>query len=163
MEAKVNKYTPKWLGLPLGLSDVALYCRQAKLKLPVNSIVKEFKSRKIRLQMMLDDLKDEVIKSLKPTMKTGKKWKVRDTIRSTKDNLAFKKIIGHTQTGRQGFGTNEKQQWSKTSGKNCWDMVIQDVRSEVDNKRFLKEFSNPNRQTGRRPCKNLLLEKTYGR
>ena len=27
MEAKINKYTWKWLGLPPGFSDVALYCR----------------------------------------------------------------------------------------------------------------------------------------
>ena len=118
------------------MSDVALYCRQVKLELP--SIVEEFKSGKIRLQMMLDDSKDKVIKSLKPTLKTEKKWKVRDTIRSAKDNLALKEIIGHTQTERQGFGTNEKQRWSKTSGKNRRDMVIQDVRSEFDNKSFLK-------------------------
>ena len=97
------------MGLPSGLSDVALYCRQAKLKLPFKLIVEEFKSWKIRLQMMLDDLKDEVIKSLKPILKTGKKWKVRDTIKSAKYNLAFKEIKGHTQTGRQGFRTNEKQ------------------------------------------------------
>ena len=59
--------------------------------------------------MMLDNSKDEVIKSRKPTLKTGKKWKVRDTIKSAKDNLAFKEIIGHIQTGKQGFRTNEKQ------------------------------------------------------
>ena len=27
MEAKINRYTRKWSGLPPGLSDVALYCR----------------------------------------------------------------------------------------------------------------------------------------
>ena len=81
--------------------------------------------------MMLDDSKYKVIKSLKPTFKTGKKWKVRDTIRNTKDNFAFKELIGHTQTGRQGFGTNEKQRWSKTSGRNRRDMIIQDLRSRL--------------------------------
>ena len=113
MKAKINKYTWKWLGSPPGLSDVALYCRQVKLKLSFKSIVEESNqlSREIRLQMMLDDSKDEVIKSPKPTLKTEKKWKVRDPIRSAKDNLAFKEIIGNTQT-------NEKQRWSKTSGKN---------------------------------------------
>ena len=103
VEAKINKYTGKLLDLPPGLSDVALYCRQAKLKLPFKSIVEEFKPRKIRLQMMLDDSKDEVI------IENRNKCKVRDITRSAKDNLAFKEIIGHIQTGRQGFGTNEKQ------------------------------------------------------
>ena len=129
VEAKINKYTRKWLGLPPGLFDIALYCRKAKF--PFKSIVEEFKSGKIRLKMMLDDSKDEVIKSLKPSLKTGKKWKVRD-------NLAFKEIMGHTQTGKQGFGTNEKQWWSKTTSKHHRDMGIQNVRNEVNNKRFLK-------------------------
>ena len=70
MEAKINKHTRKWLNLPPGLSDVDLNCRQAKLKLPFKSILEAFKSGKIRLQMMLNDSKDEVIKSLKPTLKT---------------------------------------------------------------------------------------------
>ena len=45
IEPKINKYTQKWLGLLPGLSDIALYCRQAKLKLPFKSIVEEFKSK----------------------------------------------------------------------------------------------------------------------
>ncbi len=56
--------------------------------------------------MMLDDSKNEGIKSLKPTLKIGKKWKVSDSVRSSKNNLTFKEIIGHCQTGRQGLGTN---------------------------------------------------------
>ena len=59
MEAKINRYTWKWLGLPPGLSDAALYCWQANLKLPFKSILEKFKSWKIRLQMMLDDSNDK--------------------------------------------------------------------------------------------------------
>ena len=44
MEAKINRFTRKWLGLPPGLSDVALYSRQSKLKLPFKSIIEEYKS-----------------------------------------------------------------------------------------------------------------------
>ena len=68
---------------------VGVTFRQAKLKLPLKSIMGEFKSGKVRLQMMLDDSKDKVIKSLNPTLKTGRKWKVKDTIISAKENLAF--------------------------------------------------------------------------
>ena len=131
MEAKINKYTQKWLGLPPGLSNIAMYCRQAKLKLPLKSIMEEFKSGKVRLQMMLDDSKDKVIK-------TGRKWKVKDTIISVKENLAFKEVIGLTQTGRQGLGVNEKKWWSQANGKDCHDMIIQEVRNEEDNKRLIK-------------------------
>ena len=56
-----------------------MYFRQTKLKLPFKTTVEKFKSRKINLQMNLDDSKDKVIKSLNPTLKTGKKWKVSNT------------------------------------------------------------------------------------
>ncbi|GFS06192.1 reverse transcriptase [Elysia marginata] len=46
IEAKINKYTRKWLGVPPGLSDVAMYCRKAKLKLPMKSILEEYKCGK---------------------------------------------------------------------------------------------------------------------
>ena len=63
IEVKINKYTRKWLGLLPGMSDVALYWRQGKLKLLFQSTVEEFKSGKIRHQMMLDDSKDETTKA----------------------------------------------------------------------------------------------------
>ena len=116
------------------MSDVALYCRQAKLKLPFKSFAVEFKSGKIRIQMMLDGSKDKVIKSLNPTLKTGKNWKVRDTIRSAKINLTFKEIIGLPQTRRKELMKSSGDQ--KLLAK--IDLVIQDVRSKVDNERFIK-------------------------
>ena len=74
-----------------------------------------------------------MIKPLKPTLKTGKKLKVRDTIRSAKDHLAFKEIIGHTQTGKQGFGINEKQRWSKTNDKiaRIWSFRVEIARLTI--------------------------------
>ncbi|GFN73710.1 reverse transcriptase [Plakobranchus ocellatus] len=56
IEAKINKYTRKWLGFPPVLSDVAMYCRKAKLKLPMKSILEEYKCGKARLLTMLENL-----------------------------------------------------------------------------------------------------------
>ena len=71
MEAKINKFTRKWLGVPPGLSDVALYCRQAKLRLPLKSITEEYKVGKTRLQLMLQDSSDDVVRMIQPTLKKG--------------------------------------------------------------------------------------------
>ena len=38
IEAKINKFTRRWLGVPPGLTDVAMYCQKAKLKLPIRSL-----------------------------------------------------------------------------------------------------------------------------
>ncbi|RUS90920.1 hypothetical protein EGW08_001317 [Elysia chlorotica] len=55
IEAKINKFTRRWLGVPPGLTDVAMYCRTAKLKLPLKSILEEYKCGKARLFSMLED------------------------------------------------------------------------------------------------------------
>ena len=68
VEAKINRYTRKWLGLSQGLSDVAMYCRRAKLKL---SFVEDFKSGKIRLQMMLDKTTKTYIENRKEVESQG--------------------------------------------------------------------------------------------
>ena len=65
--------------------------------------------------MILEDSKNKVIKSLNPTLKTGGKSKVKDTIISAKENLAFKEVIVLTQTGRQGSWVNEKKWWSQAN------------------------------------------------
>ncbi|GFN82313.1 reverse transcriptase [Plakobranchus ocellatus] len=61
IEAKINKYTRKWLGVPPGFSDVAMYCRKAKLKLPMKSILEECKCSKARLLIMLEESDDSVV------------------------------------------------------------------------------------------------------
>ena len=90
-----------------------------------------------RLLLRLINLLRQYV-SLNPTLKTGRKWKVKDTIISAKENLAFKEVIGLIQTGRQGLGVNENKWWSKANGKDRRDMVIQEVRNEEDNKRLIK-------------------------
>ena len=100
MEAKINKYTRKWLGVPPGLTDVALYCRQAKLKLPLKSLLEEYKAGKARLLSMLEDSTDLVVRAAKHELKTVRKWKVKDAVDTAKSNLRMKEIIGHTQTNR---------------------------------------------------------------
>ena len=35
IKAKINKFTNRWLEVPPGLTDVAMYCRKAKLRLPL--------------------------------------------------------------------------------------------------------------------------------
>ena len=38
---KIKKFTRRWLGVPHGLPDVAMYCRKANLRLPLKSILEE--------------------------------------------------------------------------------------------------------------------------
>ena len=104
IEAKINKFTRRWLGVPLGLIDVAMYCHKAKLRLPLKSILEEYKCGKARLLSVLEDSEDPVVKTVQPTIKTSREWK---SCRSrTKEYLDIKEVIGQTQTDRKGLGSS---------------------------------------------------------
>ncbi|GFO36626.1 reverse transcriptase [Plakobranchus ocellatus] len=90
IEANTNKYTRKWLGVPPGNSDVAMYCRKAKLKLPMKSILEEYKCGKARLLTMLEESDDPVVKTVQPSLKTGRKWKVTEAVDEAKKCLKMK-------------------------------------------------------------------------
>ncbi|KAK3781005.1 hypothetical protein RRG08_046309 [Elysia crispata] len=49
MEAKINKFARRWLGVLAGLTDVAMHCRKAKMRLPLKSILEEYRCGKARL------------------------------------------------------------------------------------------------------------------
>ena len=75
LEGNVNRYTRKWLGLPPALSSVALYIRSTNLRLPLRSIVEEYKLSKLRTQWMLNNSADSRIREVKPLLRSGRKFR----------------------------------------------------------------------------------------
>ncbi|GFR58671.1 reverse transcriptase [Elysia marginata] len=142
IEAKINKYTRKWLGIPPGLSDVAMYCRKAKLKLQMKSIFEEYKCGKVRLVIMLEDSDDPVVKTVQPSTKTGRKWKVAEAIDEAKECLKMKEVIGQTQTDRKGLGSSSVKWWSRTEGKEKRGMIIDEVRQKKKDFRRIQRQSS---------------------
>ncbi|GFO40547.1 reverse transcriptase [Plakobranchus ocellatus] len=117
IEAKMNKYTRKWLGVPPGLSGMAMYCRKAKLKLPMKSILEEYKCDKARLLTTLEESDDPLVKTVQPSLNTGRKWKVIEAVDEARECLKMKEVIGQTQTDCRGLGSTRAKRWSKTEGK----------------------------------------------
>ena len=72
LEKKVNRCIRPWLGLPPGMSSVALSCKNTKSRLPLRSIVEECKVSKIRTQWMLNNSADIRICEIKPLLRTEK-------------------------------------------------------------------------------------------
>ncbi|KAK3736657.1 hypothetical protein RRG08_000256 [Elysia crispata] len=78
-----------------------MYCRKAKLRLPLKSILEEYKCGNARLLSMLEDSEDPVVKTVQLTIKTGRKWKVVEAVLvvdEAKECLKIKDVIGQTQT-----------------------------------------------------------------
>ena len=60
-ERMVNRNLRRWLGVPPGLTSIALYGKSADLQLPFSSVTEEFKVAKCRLVMTLRDPQDRMI------------------------------------------------------------------------------------------------------
>ncbi|GFN97226.1 reverse transcriptase [Plakobranchus ocellatus] len=143
IEAKSNKYTRKWLEVPPGLSDVAMYCRKAKLKFPMKSILEKYKCGKARLLTTLEKSDDPVVKTVQPSLKTRRKWKVTEAVDEAKECLKIKEVIGQTQIDRRGLGSITARWWSKTEGKEKRDMIIDEIRNKGDSTRVQKAVQQP--------------------
>ncbi|GFO10132.1 reverse transcriptase [Plakobranchus ocellatus] len=90
-----------------------MHCRKAKLKLPMKSILEEYKCSKARLLTMLEESDDPVAKTVQPSLKTARKWKVTEAVDEAKECLKMKEVIGQTQTDRRGLGSTTTKWWSK--------------------------------------------------
>ncbi|KAK3789551.1 hypothetical protein RRG08_060324 [Elysia crispata] len=108
IEAKINKFTRRWLGVPPGLTDVAMYC---------------------------EDSEDPVVKTVQPTIKTGRKWKVVDAVDEAKECLNIKEVIRQTETDPKGVRSSTAKWWSKAEGKEKRDMVINEMRLNRDSRK----------------------------
>ncbi|KAK3800257.1 hypothetical protein RRG08_018867 [Elysia crispata] len=138
IEAKITKFSRRWLGVPSGLTDVAMYCRKAKLRVPLKSILEEYKCGNARLLSMLEDSEDPVVKIVQPTIKTGRKLKVVEAVDEAKECLKIKEVIKLTQTDRKGLGSSTAKWWSKAEGKEKRDMVINEMQLNEDSRRIQK-------------------------
>ncbi|KAK3801615.1 hypothetical protein RRG08_011492 [Elysia crispata] len=87
----------------------------------------------------LEDSEDPVVKTVEPTIKTGRKWKVVEAVDEVKDCLKIKEVIGQTQTDRSSIA-----KWSsKEEGKEKRDMVINEIRLNEDSRRVQKAVQQP--------------------
>ncbi|GFN81504.1 polyprotein [Plakobranchus ocellatus] len=86
-------------------------CRKAKLRLPLQSIVEEYKCGKVRLMTMLEDSEDPAVRSIQPQLRSGRKWKVDKAVNQAKESLKVKEVIGFTQTEKKGLGSERVKWW----------------------------------------------------
>ena len=105
-ERLISKHLRQWLCLPPGLNTVALYSSSAKLKLPLRSIVEEFKVGKCRNVVALAESKDPVVQVVQPDVKTGVKWVAKKAVDDAKFDISIDKLVGTVPVGRQGLGFN---------------------------------------------------------
>lgn len=137
-EKKIRTAIRKWLGVPPCLSDVALYCKKAKIIFPFMSVTEEYKAGKARLAMMLRESVDVIVRKTLLNLTTERKWKARKAVDSTQEALKLKEVMGHTQINRLGFDKSNVQLRSKASLTECREMVVLEICKTEDGKRIQK-------------------------
>ena len=97
---------------------------------------------------MLEDSEDPVVKTVQPTIKTGRKWKVVETVDEAKMCLQIKEVIGQTQTIRKELGSSRAKWWSnqKGKGKETWSSMRYGSMKIPEG--FRKQSTNLNRDNG---------------
>ncbi|GFO47348.1 polyprotein [Plakobranchus ocellatus] len=77
-------------------------CRKSKLRLPLKSIVEEYKCGKAKLMTMLEDSKVPAVRSIQPQLRTGRKWKGDKAINQAKERLKMKEARAPVFTSEGG-------------------------------------------------------------
>ena len=106
LEKLVSSFARKWLGVPRCLSNIAL-CGKGNLELPLSSLTEEYKSTKVRLEMMLTESRDPCVAKTAPTLVAGRKWTPAAATHQAKSALKHRDIVGALQRGRGGLGLGE--------------------------------------------------------
>ncbi|GFO09407.1 reverse transcriptase [Plakobranchus ocellatus] len=92
---------------------------------------------------MQEESDDPVIKTVQPSLKTGRKWKVTEAVDEEKECLKMKEVISQTQTDCRGFGSTTAKGWSKTEGKEKRDMIRDEIRNKEDSTWVQKAVQQP--------------------
>ena len=124
LEKKVNGCIRSWLGLPPGMSSVALYSKSAKLRLPLRSIVEEHKVSKIRTQWMLNNSAGIRIREVKPLLRTKRKFnfaKWSESCSAVRAELIIQERRREMERERVTKAVQQSQQGRWTT----WEDVVQ--------------------------------------
>ncbi|GFO18905.1 polyprotein [Plakobranchus ocellatus] len=133
-----------WLDLANAFGSVSHEMIQLALRMyHVPEVIQEYKCGKARLLTMLEESDDPVVKTVQPSLKTGRKWKVTEAVDEAKECLKMKEVIGQTQADRRGLGSTTAKWWSKTEGKEKRDMIIDETRNKEDSTRVQRAVQQP--------------------
>ena len=100
--------------------------------------------------MMLSESPDQVIRDCAPTLDTGRKWSVTETVGDAKSRLEINEIVGAVTTARHGVGWEKSRWFSKESPQVRREMVVDEVRKMEEERRNAQAVGQA--QQGRWTC-----------
>ncbi|XP_062585203.1 uncharacterized protein LOC134246874 [Saccostrea cucullata] len=138
METTASRYLRRWLGVPRSFSSIGLYSSGTKLQLPLKSITEEFKVTKVRQHLMLQNSKDEKVRTAKVDIRTGRKWSEKETIQEAESRLRHSDIVGRLAIGKQGLDVTPTARWGTASVEERRSLVQREVCAMEEDSRMVK-------------------------
>lgn len=132
---KITSFLRKWLGFPHCLSSAALYGTSNTLQLPFSSLTEEFKVACTREVLQYRDSRDQKLSAAGIEVRTERKWRAEREVEVAKSHLRQKELVGTLATGTAGLGLFPKTQVGKARGKERHQLIQEDVRAGVEEKR----------------------------
>ncbi|RXN12199.1 reverse transcriptase [Labeo rohita] len=134
-EQKVSSYLRRWLGLPRSLSNIALYGKTNKLRLPFGSVREEFIVARAREYLMYSGSRDAKVSGAGIVVRTGRKWRTAEAVQQAETRLKHKAILGSVAQGRAGLGSLTATRYNLASGRERQRLVEEEVRTSVEEER----------------------------
>ncbi len=135
LERRINNFLRRWLSVPKSFCSIGLYSSGSKLKLPITSVVEEFKTAKVQLAMMLRDSDDQAVQQANIVVKTGQKWKASGALKEVEERLQHADIMGTVTQGRLGLGVITRASWKEARAKDRKGMVQKEIRAVEEESR----------------------------
>ncbi|KAI2661122.1 Spore protein YkvP [Labeo rohita] len=128
-EQKVSSYLRRWLGLPRSLSNIALYGKTNKLRLPFGSVREEFIVARAREHLMYSGSRDAKVSGAGIVVRTGRKWRAAEAVQQAETRLKHKAILGSVTQGRAGLGSLTATRYDLASGRERQRLVQEEEQA----------------------------------
>ncbi|KAK0146299.1 hypothetical protein N1851_014401 [Merluccius polli] len=134
-EQRVSSYLRRWLGLPRSLSNIGLYGKTNKLRLPFSSVREEFIVARAREHLQYSGSRDAKVSGAGIVVRTGRKWRAADAVQQAETRLKHKAILGTVAQGRARLGSRAAARYDSASGRERQRLVQEEVRASVEEER----------------------------
>ena len=121
----MSKYLRRRIGVPPSFTNIGLYRKTTKLKLPLSFVLEEFKVSTTRMVITLRDSRDQVVRQAGIKNRTGRKWSASLVGDQAETRLRHRDIVGTPCEGRIGLENSKQNQWKTAESQERRDMVGQ--------------------------------------
>jgi len=139
-EQTTNSFLRMWLGVGHTLSNLCLFSQSSSVALPITSLTDTWKTEKCRLLQSYQTSSDELIRSVRPQVRSGRAWKPAKELEEAERDLICESMRGMVQPySKAGIGYGDwKKPWEKMDDREKQREVISRVRDNIQGEREVK-------------------------